>query len=222
MNDRSIQNLLQQLGEAQLFLGHGLGTSAHGRASVSGVRLPAWLRATIPLTAAAVLALVMIWPPASRRPALSSLDGVPVVLARHAPMPEPGKQVERFRSCSAEDAYAVVVLRAWSPDCGCVTWRVHEFDDGTRFARLPAGEDVSIHLDVLDDDPRVDQMFMLAVARQLGDLPLDRESAASLIECLNQSLPPEQLGEPTGDSPEALVACVSPSVRVIPHAFGGH
>lgn len=229
MTDRRLEQLLRQLVELEDLLEKEVtsvsGPGGRPHAAAGAKRTLFLARWAAPVAAAAALAAALVWPHPRTPTAVAVLPegrparGMPVTMARQ-PHRGPGSPgLERFQSCAEEDAYALVLLRAWNSECSCITWHLHEFEDGSRVARLPAGEEVAISFWLGDHPPPVEQMVLLAVARHLADLPTDPESADLLLECLNRSLPPDQPGVSQAESPQAVVACVSSDVQIVPQTF---
>lgn len=213
-----LDNLVRQLIEIDELFGGAQGTRSARLASAGAhPSRTGWLASAAPLAAAAVLGFLMVRAPTLERPA-GAAQRVPVSIARSA---ENGRseRISRFQSCADEDAYAMVVFRAWSSECNCIRWRLHEFADGSVLARLSAGGGLEFELAYAGDPPNVEQMVLLAVARRAADLPSAPDASESFLECLDHSLPPELPGASQQNSPTAVLACVPNDVYVVPHAF---
>lgn len=231
MQNRRLEQLIRQVVESQELFD----PPAARPALTSRTRRA--LHILVPLAAAAALALLLYWPKEDRsdtsvarpddgivsrseRPLAAST--IPVSLAYQPASGVDSSEVDRFHSCADEDAYAIVLFRVYNSECSCITWRVHVFEDGSRLARLQAGVGLEIPLLDGDDIPPVEQMILLAVARTAGVLPAGADAADSLLECLNDSLPPTPAGEPQDHSPSAVLACVPQDVVVVPQPFFVH
>ncbi|MEP0847946.1 MAG: hypothetical protein HRF50_14135 [Phycisphaerae bacterium] len=213
-----LDSLVRQLIEIDELFGDGQGAlSARLPGAAARAARMRWLSFAGPLVAAAVLGFLMVRAPTLERPAAAA-QRVPVSIARSAEH-GPTQRINRFQSCADEDAYAMVVFRAWSSECDCIRWRLHEFADGSVLARLSAGGGLEFELAYTGDPPNVEQMVLLAVARRAADLPSAPDASESFLECLDLSLPPELPGASQQNSPAAVLACVPNDVYIVPHAF---
>lgn len=212
LSEQQIDRLLRGLIEADSLLGCDRlapGGEASAGPRQRGLRI-AW--AARLATAAALLLAWRVPAPAPFRstppaPALEIEYG-----AGHAA--EGAGRVATFRPCTDQNAYALVLFRGWSDECACLTWHVHEFEDGSPLAALTAGEPVEIALEVTPDPP-VEQFIILALARRRGDLPTDGDDARRLLACLNEAAPPAWPGEPDEHYALAVQMCLPGSAQVV-------
>ncbi len=173
---------------------------------------------------AAAIALLMIVSNAPQRPtprsSAAARAGIIPVSIEYLPTRESldAPRLDRLRSCSEQDVYTVVLFRGWNSDCGCVSWRLHEFSEGALLARLEAGEPLEIVLDV-SDAPPIEQAVFLAVARRGDDLPSDRAREAALLACLNDAAPPEPIDLQPARLKDSVASCLPNGVAVVHHPF---
>jgi hypothetical protein len=216
LSEQQIGRLLRGLAEADSLAGSrpwALRLEPAGTLRGRGLRM-VW---TTSLATAAALVLALRAPTPGP---LSRAQGDPAfhIDYQAAPAAEAAARIATFRPCADRDAYAVVLFRGWSEECACLTWRVHEFADGSPLARLAAGEPVEIAVDV-SGDPPVEQFIILALARRRGDLPTDDDDAQRLLACLNDAAPPSLPGEPDEHYATALQSCLPGSARVVRQPF---
>ena len=172
--------------------------------------------------AAAALALFFVdW----RQPAKTTTErsvshaiAVSVRYAPHALGPGAGPRVDCFQSTASEPCTMVALLRTWNSACECLMWELHQWEDGATLAEVSPGEPVDVRLDVADSPP-VQQLLVLAVSRERGDLPDRPDKAEELLECLNHSAPPLGATEDTASYASAVSACLPQGVTVVPASF---
>ncbi|RMF84110.1 MAG: hypothetical protein D6744_03650 [Planctomycetota bacterium] len=150
--------------------------------------------------------------PTHAGPTRVQIDYQPARIIRQA------ARIDAFEACSAEQAYASILLRVYDDDCQCVKWRLHRFDDGAALCVMRPGEMIEFTLDV-STAPPVEQVAMLVLAAQRDALPMTSSEVADLLACLNESLPPTAIGEqptccsaPAGD-------CLPPGVALVERPF---
>ena len=127
-------------------------------------------------------------------------------------------RIDTFHTCPTEDAFALVLFRAWDTDCQCVAWKLHEFADGRALMRLAAGEALEIPLDV-SNSPPVEQVVVFAVSNRRDELPATAREAEELLACLNTTLPPSALGEQPVCCAAPVESCLPPGVALVQRSF---
>jgi hypothetical protein len=154
-------------------------------------------------------------PPRSQPPRAVNVS---VRYAPHTANGMAGAQVDCFQSTAHEPCTMLALFRIWNSTCQCLMWELHQWEDGVTLADVAPGESVDVRLDV-GDSPPVQQLFVLAVARERGDLPGRPEKAEELLECLNHTAPPLGATEDTVAYTSAVSACLPTGVTVVPAAF---
>jgi hypothetical protein len=127
------------------------------------------------------------------------------------------KRIDGFEACARRDGYAMVLLRAWSEDCSCMTWRVHEDEQGRRLLAFQAGESLRFSVDVTEN-PVAEQLLVFALADRAGELPADAAAAEQLIACLDRN---SASHVETAALAGALEGCLPTGVRLVERRFGG-
>lgn len=228
-DNRQIDLLLAQLGELDAFLaapaqGNGELRRPEPRSvrpgssrGSSAARSPAILEtrrqrvAWLTTAAAAALLCLAIVPPKSDRGARPSPRG-PERVASIAPAP-PISLVTHVDTCADEDSFLVVLTRSWNNDCQCLTWRLHEFGHGVALARLMAGQELELAVE-LAVGATGEQFVVLALARDADDLPDEPEEGDILLECLNDADASATLDH----AAQTVASCLPSSVTVVPRA----
>ena len=204
---------------------------ARGGADRSFLSNPARRRAIVrrlvspALAAAASLLLVLqlspTGPDSRLRPSIASavalsasLDYCPAV-ATHT-----GTRVDRFEPVVGEPCVVLAIFHSWQDECQCLEWQLYEWEDGGALAEMTPDQLREITLDVTDAPP-VQQLLVVAIARQASDLPRNDEQTTRLVHCLNEVQPPTAPGENTDEYASAVRACLpnSEDVTIVPQAF---
>jgi hypothetical protein len=225
MDDRTLSNLIRQATELEALL-DAEAFPARGDAPLVTARR---LSLRWGLAAAAALALAVILPMRDSSLLRPSADAW-VFMDAPAPGIAPdgaadgADSFQRIRSCSDQDAYAIVLLREWLPECQCMDWRVHEFEGGAALMRLRAGQEIEIPVHVAGDPPLQQQLF-LAIAPRLFGLPTSAQATEDLLACLTDAAPPTtaDTDDPGGSGYTAVVQeCFPPDVTILPSTFYAH
>lgn len=212
MSDRRVEELIRCVVELDDLLATSSADSriiGPGRRSTSAAR---WI-GSLAVPVAAALAWAFLLP---SEPQMGVADGAdaPELLIDHLVHADDSESVvTTFRPCADEEAYAIVLLRAWNDECQCLMWRLYEFADGTALARLNAGEDLRVPIDAAGA-PSIEQAVLFAIARSRDDLPDEPGETEELLECLNNEAPPTLPGQPDGVCASALSSCLPSVVRV--------
>ncbi len=125
-------------------------------------------------------------------------------------------RIDRFRSSTTEPCVVVAIFRAWSKECECLAWKLHEWDPGRVVDQFAAGETTDIALNV-SESPPVTQLLFLAVAARRDQLASTGEGA-HLLSCLNDaSFPPRN--EEYATLASAVQSCLPDGVTVVSAPF---
>ena len=172
------------------------------------------------LAAAAALAFAFLVPPINR-PDHRAMAAAPIgVQLEYRPAHTVGHtaRIDAFEACSPEMTYASVLFRVYDEDCQCLTWRLHQFEDGASQCLLHPGEMLQFTLDVTHTPP-VAQVAMLVVASRRDVLPATTDEAEELLACLNNSLPPTGLGDQPVCCSAPVGDCLPPGVALLERQF---
>jgi len=210
MQEARLENLIRQLAEIDDLFGSGRTDPLQRRAP----HRIEWLA-----PAAAILLALCFWIP-PRRPVPTDLT--PVVSIDYEPDPTPDRppRIDRLHACADVEAYALILLRTWSHECECLTWRLHRTPEGHLLIRLRPGRGLEVPVDV-SDAPPIEQVLILAVAREASRLPDSPEQLARLLTCLEQNLSPMPEDADTQQAVSLVQACLPAGVTVVPRSFGG-
>lgn len=178
---------------------------------------PLW-RIAVPAAAAAACVLALLHPRAaldSRRAAAT----VPFQII-HCPGErlDDGLRIDSFEPTASEYCVVLAIFHTWRDDCQCLSWQLHEWEDGGMLAEFAPGQRLDITLDVTDAPP-VEQLLVMAVAQNPDDLPSTIEETYGLMDCLNEVRPPTDPCESAAAYASAVEACLPEGVRVIPQPF---
>ena len=188
-------------------------------------REPLWRILSPVLAAAAGLLLILqyspLHPPRHPRvqfndePAIAaSLDYCPAV-ATHM-----GTRVDYFEPSVGERCVVLAIFHSWQDECQCLQWELYEWEDGVALAEMTPDQLREIALDVTGAPP-IEQLLVVAIARNPSDLPRSDEQTTELVHCLNEVQPPTTPGGTTDAYASAVRACLpnSEDVTVVPQAF---
>lgn len=182
-------------------------------------RRPLWLDVAATISAAAAV-LALAWLPPSLAPQRTAYAHPQVQIAHVPGTPwDDGVRIDCFESSVSEPVSAVAVLHTWHDDCQCLKWDIHEWEHGRYLKNLSPGETHEIAVDVTGAPP-VEQLVVLAVARNRSELPADEEQASRLLDCLNDIAPPGEscedayfaclrMEDSTPEMCEEMVACAA-------------
>ena len=130
---------------------------------------------------------------------------------------EDGRRVARFEPSAAQYCAVLAIFYTWHNGCRCLSWKLHEWDDGSTVAEITPGQEPEITLDVTDT-PAVEQVLLVAISDDPGDLPSSEEETCGLIDCLNEVTPSEPASAAAAYA-SAVKSCLPASVRVVPRSF---
>lgn len=131
------------------------------------------------------------------------------------------QRIDTYHSCSDEDAYALVLYRAWEPECACVTWGFYEFADASGVVELPAGETLDIPFDAWGRSP-IDQCIVVAVSNQRHVLPADSGETQQLLACLHEITPADDPEEASACYANVVAGCLPSAVTVLTEDYTEH
>ena len=216
MNDKWLDSLLRMAVEVDQLESRAAGQPPYAAGRIDRAPQPLRLRRQVAAAAvAACLALLLVHTPSS--------DSVaPAIALRidHCPSTAlvGGERTDRFEPSASEHCVVLALFRTYQEECRCLTWRVHEWEDGRPLAELNPDRVLEIALDVTDAPP-IEQLLVVAAARLPADLPADFEQAAELLECLNEMFPPTECQADESAYASAVRACLGDSVTIVPQSF---
>ena len=188
-------------------------------------RLRRWIDLAVPLTAAALVIWSFLpnWHPS--RGVDHPVQHAPLVKADTMDLSywpgeadDDGARVDCFQAHAAENCSVVAVFHRWYEDCQCLDWQLYSWEDGRPLADLSAQDVEDITLEVTDAPP-VEQLLVIAIARNPADLPRDETEALALIACLEEVAPDADENEAASQYASAVRSCLPPSVTVVPRSF---
>jgi len=112
----------------------------------------------------------------------------------------------------------LAVFRAWHQDCQCLAWQLHVWEDGRPSVELLPQDICDIMIDVTDAPP-VEQLLLVAIARDPEDLPRNSAQAGDLLDCLNAVIPPSGPNGHVAAYASAVRLCLPEGVTVVPQSF---
>jgi hypothetical protein len=222
VNDRELEKLLRVAIELEE-LERGASSPQRERDEVHAEPLTAWTRGVpilwriaVPAAAAAALALAFFPTPASRE----TVASVPSVAIEYWPGEhgDDGVRVDCFESTSTERCSVMAIFHSWRHECQCVEWQLYEWEDGRPLAELSPDEVRGIALDVTNAPP-VEQLLVVAIAKDPTDLPEDEAAAIGLIACLDEVAPASAEDDRANEYAAAVRTCLPKSVRVVHQPF---
>lgn len=129
-----------------------------------------------------------------------------------------GVRIDHFEPSSAERCTVLAIFNVWHNECQCLAWRLYEWEDGRALADLTPDEIQSIVIDVTDVPP-IEQLLVVAIAKDPRDLPSDEKQTGELLDCLNEVAPATEPREDAAAYASAVRACLPDSVTVVPQPF---
>ena len=234
MKDREIENLIRMaveideleqrsLDEASRASGAARGTIRLGERRASAARW--WIG--LSAVAAAACLLLLLWPrqsqtapPTSATPAVVQRQHeIPVEIDYCPALPrKDGIRIDRFEPSSPESCSVLAIFHSWHEECKCLTWELDEWEDGRPLAEFSPGRVLDIALDVTGAPP-LQQLLVVAIAKDPGDLPSTDADTCELLQCLNEVRPPTDPGDSPAAYGSAVRACLPESVTVVPQPF---
>lgn len=224
MNDKDLENLVRMAAEIDEFEHAARTFEPLGGIIPSTIRLeprrrrqPVW-QLGIPAAAAAAALLMALLPPAADRKPISAfvssfhIDYCPAVPCYD------GVRIDHFEHSSPEQCAVLAIFNTWEKDCQCLAWQLYEWEDGRALAELSPDEVRSITIDVTDAPP-IEQLLLVAIAKNPSDLPSNETQTYELLDCLNEVAPPTNPHESAAAYASAVRSCLPDTVTVVPQPF---
>jgi hypothetical protein len=178
-------------------------------------RLPAWQLA-VPAAAAALLLLALL-PSPPRQPSSAFASSFRIDYCPAVP-PYDGVRIDHFEPSSPEQCAVLAIFNTWEKECQCLAWHLYEWEDGRALAELSPDEIRHIMIDVTDAPP-IEQLLVVAIAKDPRDLPSNETQTYELLDCLNEVAPPTDPRESAAAYASAVRACLPDTVTIVPQPF---
>ncbi len=179
-------------------------------------RRPLW-RIAAPAAAAAALLLALLPTTAHRPPSAAFASSFQIDYCPTVPRYD-GVRIDHFEPSSDEQCTVLAIFNTWENDCQCLAWQLYEWEDGRSLAELSPNEIHKIAIDVTDAPP-IEQLLVVAIAKNPSDLPSNERQASELLDCLNEVAPATEPYESAAAYASAVRACLPDSVTVVPQPF---
>ena len=180
-------------------------------------------RLTVPLAAA--IALLCLLRPAARpvsTPTVSHVASVNAALVRPfdiAVCPVEFTVRDGYEHSAGEETLKVVaIFQTWKKECECHVWQLYEWEDDRSLADMTPEQIHEITMDVTGAPP-LEELQVVAIARNSADLPLCIPESCELVECLNQVSPTNDARDNSVAYATAVRDCLPDTVRVIPQSL---
>ena len=125
---------------------------------------------------------------------------------------------QRFVTEASQQFAMMALLRTWSNECECLSWTVHEFEDGGTVAMVDQLNRREVAIDVADAPP-VAQLLVVAAADRRTDLPTTPAQTEALLACLNDRPVAHETEVDAVALSDNVMACLPHDVAVVPKAF---
>jgi hypothetical protein len=129
-----------------------------------------------------------------------------------------GVRIDRFEPSSPQQCAVLAIFHTWEKDCQCLAWQLYEWEDGRPLAEFTPDQVHDITIDVTDAPP-LEQLLVVAIAKNARDLPSSEADTHDLLECLNELAPPTDPRDSATAYASAVRACLPDSVKVVPQPF---
>ena len=169
------------------------------------------------LAAAACVSLLIRSPTQQRAVHKTAAGLLDIAYCPGVPLQD-GQRVDRFEPNTREYCVVLAIFRSWHNGCRCLTWQLHEWEDGRTLAEVAPGEAPEIALDVTDAPP-VEQLLLIAFSPHASDLPSSEDEVNGLLDCLNDITPPTEVCESADVCALAAESCLPDGVTVVPRSF---
>jgi hypothetical protein len=174
-------------------------------------RRPFWRLGASTAAAAAVLLLVLL-PLSSARHSRFEIAYCPSVPRFD------GVRIDRFEPSSPQQCVVLAIFHTWQTDCQCLAWQLYEWEDGRPLAEFTPEQVHDITIDVTDAPP-LEQLLLVAIAKNPRDLPSNEADTSDLLDCLNELAPPTDPHGSATSYASAVRACLPDTVKVVPRSF---
>ncbi len=223
MNEQEFDNLIRMAVEIDELERSALAFDEADRRDVTipirragGMQRPRRYLLSAATAAAVILALL---PTLSNESPTPSANDTPFEIAYCPTVPQlNGIRIDRFEPSSPRECAVLAIFRAWHTDCDCLAWQLYEWDDGRPLAELTPEKVHEIMLDVTDAPP-LEQLLVIAVAKNPNDLPRSESDTHDLLTCLNKVTPSSDLSDNAAAYASAVRSCLPDSVQIVPQSF---
>jgi hypothetical protein len=178
---------------------------------------PSLWRLGLPAAAAAALLLALLPTTAYRPPSAALASSFQIDYCPTVPRYD-GVRIDHFEPSSEERCTVLAIFNTWQKECQCLAWQLYEWEDGRALAELSPNEVHRITIDVTDAPP-VEQLLVVAIAKNPSDLPSDEKQTYELLDCLNEVAPPTDPRESAAAYASAVRSCLPDSVTIVPRPF---
>lgn len=168
-------------------------------------------RLGVSVAAAATLLLALL-PPSPARHAPFEIAYCPSV-PRYD-----GVRIDRFEPSSGQQCAVLAIFHTWEKECQCLAWQLYEWEDGRPLAEFTPEQVHDITIDVTNAPP-LEQLLVIAIAKNPRDLPSNEADTHNLLDCLNELAPPTDPRDSATAYASAVRACLPDSVKVVPQPF---
>ena len=217
VNNKELENLVRMAAEidslehvARICEPLADGTPATVRFDRARGRRPLWWFGASAAAAAALL-LMLLSPSPAQHPDFE------IAYCPSAPRYD-GVRIDRFEPSSPQQCAVLAIFHSWQTDCQCLAWQLYHWEDGRPLAEFTPDQVHDITIDVTDAPP-LEQLLVVAIAKNARDLPSSEADAHDLLDCLNELAPPTNPRDSTTAYASAVRACLPNSVKVVPQSF---
>lgn len=218
VNDKELENLVRMAAEidaldhaARLSERLGDDTPAIIRFDHGRDRRPFWRLGAGAAAAAAAILLALLPPATMPRPQFE------IAYCPSVPRYD-GVRIDRFEPSSPQQCAVLAIFHTWEKDCQCLAWQLYEWEDGRPLAEFTPDQVHDITIDVTDAPP-LEQLLVVAIAKNASDLPSSEADTHDLLDCLNELAPPTNPRDGAAAYTSAVRACLPDSVKVVPQSF---
>jgi hypothetical protein len=224
MNEKDLQNLVRMAVEIDELDRAAYAADAPGELAPATIRFdraplrqPGW-RLGVPAAAAAAALLLVLLPPSTDQQSISALASSFRIDYCPAVPRFDGVRIDHFEPSSPEHCAVLAIFNTWEKECQCLAWQLYEWEDGRALAELSPDEVRNITIDVTDAPP-IEQLLLVAIAKDPRDLPSNEDQTYELLDCLNEVAPATDPRESAAAYASAARACLPDTVTIVPQPF---
>ncbi|MBU0618515.1 MAG: hypothetical protein KKI02_12425 [Planctomycetes bacterium] len=224
MNEKDLENLVRMAAEidelehaARTFESLGDITPSTIRFDRRRRRQPVWQLGVFAAAAAAALLVALLPTTTDQQPSSAFASSFQIDYCPAVPRYD-GVRIDHFEHSSSEQCAVLAIFNTWEKDCQCLAWQLYEWEDGRALAELSPDEVHRITIDVTDAPP-IEQLLLVAIAKNPSDLPGDETQTYELLDCLNEVAPPTDPRESAAAYASAVRSCLPDTVTVVPQPF---
>lgn len=220
MNDADLENLVRMAAEIDALEHAARSSDPLGDDSAGTIRFDRtrdrrsrWRLGVSAAAVAAAAALLLTLLPSSpaRQPPFE------IAYCPSAPRYD-GVRIDRFEPSTPQQCAVLAIFHSWEKDCQCLAWQLYEWEDGRPLAEFTPEQVHDITIDVTDAPP-LEQLLVIAIAKNPRDLPSNEADTHDLLNCLNELAPPTDPRDSARVYASAVRACLPDSVKVVPQPF---